>query len=341
MTEVRRGKSRIIDIALQAGVSTATVDRVLNRRPGVRQKTIDRVHDAMRWLDKAPVRPTVIPSVAADLTIDVVIAGEAGFANAALASELRLAASRLGLTLRPAYPKRMDPGALADALRKGLQQGGSGFIVQPLDHHLVREALAEIRDRDLPVITILTDLPGADVMGYSGLDNRSAGRTAGLLMGRLCKQAGEVATFWGGGLYRSHEEREIGFRSVIRDEFPELSLLGDIKGRDDPHRNYELAKTLLASNRNLRGIYNVGGGNRGIEKALIESGRAADITYVAFNLTPLTKQALLNGTIDAVVHQDMARVAHLAVTALVDNFTGKPVAFPNVPVEIIMRENIR
>ncbi len=341
MTVHRRGKSRIIDIALQAGVSTATVDRVLNKRPGVRQKTIDRVHEALRWLDKAPVRPTVIPSVAADLTIDVVIAGEAGFANAALASELRLAGSKLGLTLRPAYPKRMDPGALADALHRGLEQGSSGFIVQPLDHPLVREALAEISHRNLPVITVLTDLPGAEAMGYSGLDNRAAGRTAGLLMGRLCKRPGDVATFWGGGLYRSHEEREIGFRSIIRTEFPELSLLADIKGRDDPHRNYELARKLLASHRTLRGIYNVGGGNRGIEKALIESGRAAEICYVAFNLTPLTKQSLLNGHIDAVVHQDMARVAHLAVTALVDNFTGKPVSCPRVPVEVILRENIR
>lgn len=341
MAVVRRGKSRIIDIALQAGVSTATVDRVLNQRPGVRQKTIDRVHDAMRWLDKAPVRPTVIPSVAADLTIDIVIAGEAGFANAALASKLRRAGSRVGLTLRAAYPKRMDPGALADALHRGLAQGSSGFIVQPLDHHLVREALAEIRDRDLPVVTVLTDLPGADVMGYAGLDNRAAGRTAGLLMGRLCRQPGEVATFWGGGLYRSHEEREIGFRSIIRDEFPDLVLLGDLQGGDDPRRNYELARDYLATHPGLRGIYNVGSGNRGIEKALIESGRVSDVTYVAFNLTPLTKQGLLNSTIDAVVHQDMAQVAHLAVTALVDNFTGKPVSFPNVPVEIILRENIR
>lgn len=82
-------KARIIDIALQAGVSTATVDRVLHQRPGVRQKTVERVQEAIRWLDKAPARPAVIPAIVADLEIDVVIAGAAGFANETLAGELR------------------------------------------------------------------------------------------------------------------------------------------------------------------------------------------------------------------------------------------------------------
>ena len=36
-------RTRIVDIAHEAGVSTATVDRVLNRRPGVRESTIQRV----------------------------------------------------------------------------------------------------------------------------------------------------------------------------------------------------------------------------------------------------------------------------------------------------------
>lgn len=333
-------RARIIDIALQAGVSTATVDRVLNARPGVRQKTIDRVHEAMRCLEKAPARPIIIPSVRADLTVDIILAGDAGFANEVLARELRRVGSESGLTLRTAYPHRMDPNALADALIQSLETGSSGMIVQTLDHPVVREAIREIGERGVPVVSILTSLPGSQTLGYIGLDNRAGGRTAGLLMGRLCKAPGDIAVFWGGHLYRSHEEREIGFRSVIRDEFPDLNLLGGSQGDDDPHKNYKMAKRLLAENRDLRGIYNVGGGNRGIEKALLESGREREITYVAFNLTPLTRQGLLSGVIDAVVHQDMARAARIAIDALVDNFVGKPVSFPNVPVDIIMRENL-
>ncbi len=341
MASGNSGKPRIIDIALQAGVGTATVDRVLNKRPGVRRKTIDRVHEAIRLLDKAPGRPTIVPSVPTDFTIDIVIAGDAGFPNEILTRELRRIGSGSGLSLRAAHPKRMDPAALADALRQSLKKGSSGLIVQTLDHPIVRHAIAEIRSRDIPVVSILTSLPGADTLGYVGLDNRAAGRSAGLLMGRLCREPGEVAIFVGGPLYRSHEEREIGFCSVVREEFPHLTLLAGCQSLDNPHKNYDMASHLLRSRRNLRGIYNVGGGNRGIEKAVFESGRQDEITYVAFNLTPLTKQGLLTGVIDAVVHQDMARAAQTAIDALINNFVGKPVAFPEVPVEIIMRENLR
>ena len=340
MPHTAAAKPRIIDIALQAGLSTATVDRVLNGRPGVREKTIAKVHEAMADLGRAAAPPQVIPSLATDLTIDVVIAGHAGFANDILASELRSAASARGIEPRMEFPRRMNPAAQADALRQCLERGSDGVILQALEHPQVRELSRELGASGIPVIPILTSLPGPETIGYVGLDNRAAGRTAGLLMGRLARP-GEIAVFVGGHLYRSHEEREMGFRAVIREEFPGLTALQASVGQDDPALNHEMACALLEERPRLSGIFNLGGGNRGIEKALKESGRAPEITYVAFNLTPLTRQALLEGTMDAVVHQDFARAADTAIGALVDHTTGRQPAFAPVPVEIIMRENLR
>ncbi len=335
------GKARIIDIALQAGVSTATVDRVLNNRPGVRQKTIDRVVETVKWLEKGPRRPTVIPTITSDLTVDVIIAGGAGFSNDVLVREIRRTAKERGVTVRLALPRRMDPAALTGALRACQKTGSSGVIVQVLEHPSVRAAIGELAAGGIPVITILTDLPRAETVGYVGLDNRAAGRTAGLLMGRLCSQPGTIAIFWGGQLYRSHEEREMGFRTVLRSEFEHLKVLDAIRGYDDPRKNYEMAAELLARHDDLKGIYSVGSGNRGIEKAMLESGRKDEVTYVAFNLTPLTKQCLLSGVMDAVVHQDMARAAENAISAVVGHIAGRPTQIDNIPIEIIMRESIR
>lgn len=337
----RKAVTRIIDIALQAGVSTATVDRVLNGRPGVRQKTIDRVRDAVHALDMASARPTVIPSLATDATIDVLIAGSAGFANDGLSRELRRAASEHGISMRSAYPQRLDVPALVAELKSSIGRGSSGVVVQALEHPTVREAVDELAGLEIPVVYILTGLPDSRALGYVGLDNRAAGRTSGLLMGRLCRSPGEVAIFLGGHLYRSHEDREMGFRTILREEFPELNILEGLSGLDDPGKNYKMAKRLFETRNSLVGIYSIGGGNRGIEKALLESGRKSEITYIAYNLTPLTRQALISGVMDAVVHQDMARVADAAVGALVNHNVGKPVSIGRIPVEIIMRENIR
>ena len=275
------------------------------------------------------------------MTVDVVIAGRAGFPNDVLSRELREFAEDNGIALNFTYPRRMNPFALVEALRTCRARRSSGIIVQALEHPSIRQVLGEIHDDGIPIVTIMTDLPDPHMLGYVGLDNRAAGRTAGLLMGRLCHRSGDIAIFTGGNLYRSHEEREIGFRTVIRDEFPELSLLPELVGLDDPQENYRMATELLEACADLVGIFNVGGGNRGIEKALIESGRAADINYIALNLTPLTKNALLSGTIDAVIHQDMKQYARIALGAIVNHSTGRPRNFPPAVVEIVMRENVR
>lgn len=334
-------KPRVIDIALQAGVSTATVDRVLNNRPGVRQKTIDKVKDAMARLDVSTGRPQVIPSVPAGLTLDVVLAQGAGFANDVLARALNAYCDKVGFNYRRTLSKRMVPEALRNALDECLDRGTDGVIVQPLDHPIVRDAVARLTDAGIPVVCILTDLPSSTRLAYVGLDNRAAGRAAGLLMGRLCGDPGNVALFAGGELYRSHEEREAGFRSVLRDNFQHINVLPTLAGKDDPQRTYDMTRALLNGNKDVRGICCVGGANRGIEKALLEFGRADDIIYCAFNLTPLTRQGLLSGIFDVVIHQDMNLAARKSVDTLMQHFQGRTSWPPAIPTELIMAENLR
>ncbi len=338
MTERR---PRILDIALQAGVSTATVDRVLNGRPGVKQSTVERIEAAVDYLAASQSRPTVAASTAATLNVDVVISKFGGFANELLAKAFLRWAPDLGVSVTFNHPDAMTPEAYVAALDQCLERRPAGIVVQALDHRSVREAVNRICDAGIPVVSVLTDLPGSGVLGYAGLDNRSAGRTAGLLMGRLTRKAGEVAVFTGGTLYRSHEEREIGIRTVIRDEFPELTILEASVGLDDPHKNYRKALDLFQSRPDLVGLINVGSGNRGIEKAIAEAGRGSDLVYVAFNLTPLTSEALLKGTMDAVVHQDMAVSARTALQAVIDATGGLSPQFPATHLEIVMRENVR
>lgn len=55
----------------------------------------------------------------------------------------------------------------------------------------------------------------------------------------------------------------------------------------------------------------------------------------------VTRQAQLTGVMDAVIHQDMARAAVLSLEALVSHAVQRPVTLERIPVEIILRENIR
>ena len=104
-------RHRVTDIAAQAGLSRATVDRVLHGRPGVRPETVTQVERAVEELDRQ--RAQVELSGRA-LILDLVMQAPARFAVAsqrALEAELR--------SLRPAVVRvrshlseESDPAAL-------------------------------------------------------------------------------------------------------------------------------------------------------------------------------------------------------------------------------------
>ena len=156
----------------------------------------------------------------------------------------------------------------------------------------------------------------------------------------MCGAAGKVAILAGSTLYRSHEEREMGFRSVVRESFPALQTLDLLVGRDAPETNHAHTIELLARHADLLGIYNLGSGNRGVVQALRDRGATSSVTFIGHNLTSASREYLLEGAMDAIIHQDLAREARVAVQMLLDQHGASPAVFGGVPVEIFVRENI-
>jgi LacI family transcriptional regulator len=335
MISVLERRPKVADVAARAGVSTATVDRVINGRGGVHQKTVARVEEAIREIvgHARSIAPTIDPSQ----RFDVVLSGERGGGTKALADAFARAADETGANIEISFVETMNPEALAARLRACVERGSPGVAVQVLDHALVREAVAELARAEVPVVTVLTDIAGVDRLAYLGLDNRAAGRTAGLLMGRFCKGTGKLAVVWGGQLYRSHEERESGFRSVLRSERPDLQSVELITGNDNPEVTRARVREAIAAHRDLVGIYCVGGGVAGAADAIEQASLAPQVVLIGHNYNPETKPYLLSGTIHALVHQDMGRIAADALVCLSTRKVAHTAA--RIPIEIITREN--
>ena len=336
----RRRPARILDIAQEAGVGTATVDRVLNGREGVSEVTAARVRHAMELLSarNSSGRRAAGPGFRFDF--DVILPADAGRSTEYLGEAMRTIGHENRVAVTCSFVEKMNPTALAAKLTEGLKRGKSGIVFQALDHPLVRDAVAQLAAKGIPTLALMSDLHGSEVCAYVGTDNRAAGRTAGLLMGRFARTAGKVAVLWGGQLYRSHEEREIGFRSVLRSEYPQFEVLDLVAGHDDVQGNYDQIRSVLDRLSDLVGIYSVGGGNRGVVRALTERKRAEDVILIGHNLTATTQRYLLDGSMDAVIHQDMRAAARMAVSALIDHCDRRPVSVEQLPIEIIVKENM-
>ena len=333
-------RATIIDIAREAGVSTATVDRALNNRIGVKTRTRDRVLSAAERLGYIEGAPRL--NGQAQIPLDFVLPGGTNTFMALLAHHIEeMAALRQNeAQVRVHRIEGFNPDALAGKLHE-IRDQTSGVAVIALDHPTVREAIRTLSAAGIPVLTLVSDISNVPRVGYVGIDNRAAGRLAGHLLGRFMGPGrGKVALFAGSLSYRGHEEREMGFRHILAEAFPHLTIVELREVRDDLQRAHQEARTLLSSYADLGGIYNIGAGNRGIAQALEEHGRAQDVVFIGHELTEHTRRFLLSGTMDAVIDQNPRVEAREAIDRLIHaarNETGYRVP---VRIQAIFRENI-
>jgi LacI family transcriptional regulator len=329
-------RPKVATVAARAGVSSATVDRVINRRGGVHQKTVARVEEAIREIVGGGPANRIAPRARG--RFDIFLPANSGRSTEVLAEALTATCATQGVDVEIVAVERINPAALADRLLAVARRGSAGVAFQGVDHPIVRDAMLELTRANIPIVTLCSDVAGVDRLAYVGVDNRAAGRTSGMLMGRFCHGPGKLAVVWGGSLYRSHEEREIGFRAVLRHEYPELHILEMVNGDDDAELNFTRFSEVIARHPDLRGVYCVGGGQKGVAAALEAAGVAQSIVMIGHNFNEETKPFLLAGTIDAVIHQDMTRIANAAMDCLLGS---KPLpANAGIPVEIITRENM-
>jgi LacI family transcriptional regulator len=197
-------------------------------------------------------------------------------------------------------------------------------------------------DNGISVVTLVSDILHVPRTGYVGIDNRAAGRLGGYLLGRLLtsREPRKIALFAGSLSYRGHEEREMGFRHIIAEEFPHLEIVELREIRDDRRRAYEEASALLQRHPDLAGIYNIGGGNSGIGQALDEAGKQKSIIFIGHELTENSKPLLLSGTMDAIIDQNPRVEAREAISMLTHAVLEKPFEYHAPRLQVVFRENI-
>lgn len=332
------------DIAREAGVSAATVDRVLNNRDGVRKRTrevVMAVAHRLGYVSETDLPPEV-RSMAQRVTLVFLLpAGTNSFIKLLGQQLEQQAVERPEIDLRIEELEGFNPTTVAARLAD-LQSEADGIGLIAQDHPIVREALRMLDHAGVPVVTLASDVQNVPRLAYVGIDNRQAGRLAGQLMGRLLKAQHplNIAMFAGSLSYRGHEEREMGFRSILRDEFRDIHIVEMREVLDDRERAYQEAKSLLRQHPDLAGIYNVGGGTQGIARALAEAGRAKDVILISHDATDGNKRLLLDGTVDAVIDQNARVEAREALSLLAAAAQGKTYNFIPPRLQVIFRENI-
>ncbi|MDR5741050.1 MULTISPECIES: LacI family DNA-binding transcriptional regulator [unclassified Caballeronia] len=331
-------RTTITAIAEAAGVSTATVDRVLNERDGVRSHTRNHVLAVARRLGHG--RETARTAQARMRLSFVLPAGDNSFMSLLHQHLIAEAQCQPDIDARLHLVEGFNAEKLAAQLHRLKGQADAVGLVG-LDHPQVRDAIAALQASGIHICTLVSDIPTSARIAYVGIDNRAAGRLAAWLLGRFLPQGTQhdVTVFLGSLAYRGHEEREMGFRALLSEEFPHIRIGRMLEIGDDRARAYELTRRMLQEGAPA-GLYNIGAGNSGIGRALQEAHVHRQTVFVGHDLTATSRRFLLDRTMDAVIDQNPRVAAREAVRLLASAIRGEPEPTYMPRLQVIFRENI-
>lgn len=327
---------KVREIAQQSGLSEATVDRVLNERPGVRENTRAEVVQAIADLDKQRAQ---LRLNGRRYLIDVVMQTPQRFSDAfraAVEAELPAFAPAM-LRARFHLWEKGSAAQMVDTLAR--IRGSHGVILKAQDEPVVAEAVDHLVQAGVPVVTYATDVPGSSRCGYVGIDNHGAGVTAAYLMNQwLGPSPSDVLITLSRTVFRGEGEREVGFRTALRGSGRSIVEVSDSDGIDAT--NERLVLEALERHPSVEAVYSVGGGNTATVAAFEKLGRACKV-FVAHDLDADNRRLLREGRISVVLHNDLRVDARLAMRLILQERGALPAdpARP-VPIQVITPYNL-
>ena len=300
----------ISEIARASKVGTATVDRVLNGRDSVREVTRKKVLAALERLGgRGESKAT-----AASRTIAFVTDSGVSF-NRTLQGAVEAYCgihTEVDCSFEAVTTFEVVPVKFAQMLERAAE-AADGVVVVAREDLTINRSIRAIAARRTPIVCLTTDLPNSGRTAYIGSDQTNAGATAAYIMGRtIGERAGKVLLAYSAP-YRSQEERELGFRRVLRAEFSRLDVDERVNTNDNTDQVYANVRRYIADHGAPAGIYNVAGGNVGIGRALEAEALGGKVVFVGHELNPNSRTLLETGLMHFAVGHDVDREVDLAI----------------------------
>ncbi len=322
------------DIARLAGVGPATVDRVLNNREGVRERTRSRVLGALEKLRNEQSD--------SDVPVQIRLFCDSGetfnVAMAAAAAEVNRSVAGVEVEGTYVTTSEVDPIALARQIEQD-GSGADGAVIIAREHPAINRAIRKLRSIDIPVVCLTTDLPSSRRSVYIGNDQYAAGSVAALLIGNALPKERNNILIVMSVPFRCQQEREMGFRRVLRSDFPYLKIEERVISDDRPESTSEQLTRYFEANGHPAAIYNVAGANRGVARALENAGKADETVFVGHELTNHSRSLLESRVMDYVISHDFASELASAARWIKDNLNGVTTEPPPSQILVHTRYN--
>ncbi len=292
------------EIARQSGLSTATVDRVINNRANVSPQTRARVAAPISELEGQEAQ---LAARGRRLFFDFLIEAPTRFSREVQQAAELVLPSIGSAVCRPRFQAQeiMTEDDVTAVLSRIAKRGSHGVCIKARDLPTIRAAVNQLIASGIPVVTLVTDLNTTKRLAYVGLDNQSAGRTAAYLIAKTIGDGkGTVLTSRSNDRFLGEEEREVAFKGTLARLCPNLRVI-DASGGSGLHLGTSrIMQSINAGLDQIRAVYSMGGGNTAILNALEQNGSLPDV-YVAHDLDTDNRRLIEEKRLSFVLHHDL------------------------------------
>lgn len=295
----------ISDVSRAAGVSVATVDRVLNGRERVREETARKVLRAANDVGYhgAALIATRMNAHKPLIRLGFVLNKERQDFYRQFADALEDAArsrSEARVELNIVYSPSQSPTDMSEAMNRVASEVDA-LAASAVTHATITEKVTEIQAKGVPCFALLNDFAQGIRASYVGLNNLKAGRVAASVIDMALHDATKIAVFVGGFRWHGHELRETGFRSYFREMAPRHTVLEALVNLETRALTYEATLDLLHRHPDLGALYVAGGGMEGAIAALREVREPGEVKLIVHELTPASRSALADRYVTMVI----------------------------------------
>jgi len=312
-----RKKVTLTDVAKRASVGMATVDRVINDRGNVSEDIRKRVLEASRELGLRRLLPSSHRRL---IRIDVILARPELPLIARMGFEFRRLSTSLdrSIVIHRTILDDERPETFAKALKKTSCDAVVSYMP---DHPLIDEAVASLQLRGIPVVTVISDVPGSTRIGYAGTDHYKAGRSAGYFLTKMGRQSGQIVILCNHLGFQSHADRVRGIEHYIKQHAPTWKIAEIVEGKDDRDESELKLRAAFRQHPEAAAVYNVGAANIAVTNAIRADLLNARPAFVGHELTQHTARFLREGLMAIAIDQSPEVQVRKSVNLILGHFS--------------------
>ena len=212
------------------------------------------------------------------------------------------------------YHEKEQLQAIDDLVKKGV----CGIVLTPFNTEAVREKLLELKKKKIAVVTVNSEIEGAEVLSYVGVDAYKSGQVAGGLLKLISSKPAEIIIITGSNSIMGHSERVRGFVDTVKRGEGEVIIEQICECLDDNYKAYEQVQKLAQLYPTADTFFFAAGGVYGGCKGIYQMTIRKNFNVITFDDLPANRAFMENGTIDASVCQNCNEQGYRSMYTLCD-----------------------